>query len=99
MAGSFLTDDLSAILSVADFAITATWLERQSTIDGIFDDNEVEVDRGDGQMHLIHATRFKTKSDHGVADGDTLTINSRIFTVAFQQDDGHGLVTLYLEKQ
>ena len=99
MAGSFLTDDLSAILSVADFAVTATWLEQQTTIDGIFDDGEVEVERGDGQKHLIRATRFKTQVSHGVADDDTLTINSQIFTVAFQQDDGHGLVTLYLEKQ
>lgn len=99
MAGSFLTDDLSAMLSVADFAIEATWLERQTTINGIFDDGEIEVDRGDGQMHMIHATRFKTKSSHGVADGDTLTLNSLIFTVAFQQDDGQGFVTLHLEKQ
>lgn len=99
MAGSFLTDDLSAILSVADFAITATWLERQTTIDGIFDDNEIEVDRGDGQMHLIRATRFKTKSSHGVADGETLTVNSQTYTVAFQQDDGQGVTVLYLEKQ
>lgn len=98
MAGSFLTDDLSAMLSTADFAVHATWAEGFTTIGGIYDDDEVEIDRGDGQAHLIRATRFMTKSSYGVPDGDTLTISGTQYTVAWQRDDGTGLVTLFLEK-
>ncbi len=98
MTGSFITDDLSAMLSVADFALSATWTEGGKDIDGIFDDEDVEVDRGDGLRHIHRTAHFRTQSSHGVSDGDTLTIESVAYTVAFQQDNGTGLVELYLEK-
>lgn len=86
------------MFNVADFADYATWLESGTDIAGIYDDDEVEVDRGDGQMHMIRATRFHTKSSHGVEDGHKLTIAGTNYTVAWQQDDGTGTTVLYLEK-
>ena len=99
MAGAFITDDLSAFFSNADFAVEASYFEGGSTITGIYDDDEIEVDRGDGQTHMIRATRFHTKSSHGVKDGHTLTVSGVRYTVAFQQDDGTGTTVLYLEKR
>lgn len=98
MAGSFLTNDLSAVLSTADFSICAKWSEGGKSINGIFDDDTVEVDLEDGR-HIQRAARFHTKSSHNVAIDDTLIINGITYKVTHPENDGTGLVMLFLEKQ
>lgn len=98
MVGSFIADDLSAFLQSADFADSVKWTEGNKNIDGIFDDDEIEVDTGNGNTHLQRIARIVTKTSHGVADGHYITHENTRYKVEWQQDDGTGMVTLYLQK-
>lgn len=95
MAGSFLTNDLSAVFDTADFATSATW--NATSIDGVFDEQDEIDELGQGSQIFTRST-FITLSSHGVADGDTIVINSTTYTVAYQLDDGTGVTTLTLEE-
>ena len=98
MTGAFLENDLTAILDTGDFAVDAVWIEGATTIQGIFEDADVEVDRHDGHRHIQRATTFQTKSSHGVSKGDTLTVATVAYQVVVIEQDGTGVVTLHLEK-
>ena len=98
MSGSFITDDLSALLNSADFADSVVWAQGNKNIDGVFDDDEIEVDTGNGNTHLQRIARIVTKTSHAVADGDHITHDGTRYKVEWQQDDGTGMVTLYLQK-
>jgi len=98
VSGAFLENDLTAILDIGDFAVNAVWTEGATTINGIFEDADVEVDRHDGARHIQRATTFQTKSSHGIEKGDTLTIGAVAYVVVVIEQDGTGAVILHLEK-
>lgn len=98
MAGSFLTDDLSAVLSTADFSVLASWSEGSRDIEGIFDNDTIEVETEEGR-HMQRTARFHTKSSHNVAVDNTLVINKITYKVTHEDDDGTGMTMLFLEKQ
>ena len=102
MSGSFLTDDLSLVFSTGDFSVAGTYTPSGGspvTVNGIFDDEDIEVDQGDGGMVLQRSAKFTCSSSDvtSVAEDDAFTINSVSYTVAFFKDDGTGVVEIYLE--
>ncbi len=97
-----LTDDLDTIFSTDDFAIDVTFTPAGGsavTINGIFDDEDVEVEQGD-EMVIIHQTKLTCPKSYvlGVANGDAITANSVAYTVRFIKDDGWDVYELFLEK-
>lgn len=107
MAGSFLIDDLNALLNTDDFAVVGELFPASGDsreITGIFDDEDVEIDN-DGHIIFMRSARLQVKTCEGVAEGDTLIIAAQPpvtaggdFRVAVTQDDGTGMTTLHLEK-
>ena len=74
MAGSFLTSDLSAVFSTADFSVTAAYTSQQgdaATLTGIFDDEDVEIDHGDNQRYIQRSARLTCPVD--AIEGTLLT--------------------------
>ncbi len=98
MAGSWITDDLVTMLEVDEFASDVTWVEGGQTIQGIFDDEDQEIEIGDGTSMIHSAARLTTQSYYGVSQGDTLTINMVAYEVSHKVDDGTGGVVLHLER-
>lgn len=101
MSGAFLTEDLSVVFSASDFAVTATYTPvggSASSVMGIFDDEDIEVDTGEGVI-LQHSARFTCASDDvtGVSEDDTIVIGGKNYRVAYTKDNGTGVVELILE--
>lgn len=98
MVGSFIETDLTAILDVGDFAVNASWVEGIRTIQGIFEDSDIEVDRPDGMRHIQRTVTFQTKSSYSIPDEDRLIINSAEYRIVKQEQDGTGITMMLLEK-
>ncbi len=101
MAGSFLTNDLNAILNADDFAVVGVHFPSgglpSCDIAGIFDDEDIEIEDQQQSM-MIRSVRFQTKTSHGVKYDEQMIINSVRYRVGVVQDDGTGMTTLHLEK-
>jgi hypothetical protein len=102
MSGAFLTGDLTALFDTDAFADTATYTPSggsASTIYGILDDEDLELEMGDGRRVLQASAKFTCASSDvtGVAEGDALTVGGSDYTVAYSKDDGTGVIELYLE--
>ncbi len=100
MPGSFLENDLDAILNADDFAVVGVHFPSDlpsCNISGIFDDEDVEVEDERTTM-MIRSVRFQTKTSNGVKYGETLKIKAVEYRVGVVQDDGTGMTTLHLEK-
>ncbi len=102
MSGSFLTDDLSSVFYTGDFSIVGTYTPSggsPASVNGIFDDEDLEVDAGDGSLVLQRSAKFTCSSGDvtGIAEGDAFTIAAVSYTVAYFKDDGTGVVEIYLE--
>jgi len=92
-------DDRAIFVGVDDFGVSATY--NGGTIDGIFDNDFVEVDAGGGVGFALQQPRLvcRTADVSTAAEGDTITINAVAYTMRIVQDDGTGMTTLVLEKQ
>ena len=92
-------DDRAIFIGVDDFGVAATY--SGGTINGIFDNDFVEVDAGGGVGFALQQPRFgcRTADVSTAAEGDTITINAVDYTMRIVQDDGTGMTTLVLEKQ
>jgi len=92
-------DDRAIFVGVDDFGVAATY--NATTINGIFDNDFVEVDAGVGVGFALQQPRFvcRTADVSTAAEGDTITINAVAYTIRIVQDDGTGMTTLVLEKQ
>lgn len=92
-------DDRSIFVAVDDFGVAATF--GASTVNGIFDNDFVEVDAGGGVGFALQQPRFvcRTADVSSAVEGDTITINAVTYTIRIVQDDGTGMTTLVLEKQ
>jgi len=89
-------DDRAIFVGVDDFGVAATY--NATTINGIFDNDFVEVD---AVGFALQQPRFvcRTADVSTAAEGDTITINAVAYTMRIVQDDGTGMTTLVLEKQ
>lgn len=96
-------DDLAIFVSVDDFGSAATYTPvggSASTVNGIFDNDIVEVDAGGNIPMAIRQPRFlcRTQDISGAVDGDALVVNSTNYTIRVVDHDGTGMTTLVLEK-
>lgn len=98
MAGNFLTTDLASILNTDEFAVTATYGGK--TVNGIFDDEDVEVPIGDGTTRIIPQCMFTGRSAdfNGIADGQSLTLSGTAYTIRTWMDDGTGVIEIFMER-
>lgn len=96
-------DDLAIFLSVDDFGSAATYTPvggTASTVNGIFDNDIVEVDAGGNIPMAIRQPRFlcRTQDIANAVEGDALVVNSTNYTIRVVDHDGTGMTTLVLEK-
>jgi hypothetical protein len=96
-------DDRAVFLSIDDFGVAATYTPTggsASTVNGIFDNDIVEVDAGGNVQMAIRQPRFlcRTSDVSSAADGDALNVNSTAYTIRVVDHDGTGMTVLALEK-
>lgn len=102
MPMSCLNNDLDAVFASSDFgeAIGAVRNgDMVNPISGIFDDEDVESQNGEGLTVLVHQVTFHCSSSKvpDPADGDTFLIRDTLYELRYWMDDGAGTITLYLE--
>lgn len=103
MVMSCITDDLDALFASSDFGEADGAVrngDSANPISGIFDDEDVETQNGEGVTVLVPQTTFMCASSKvpDLSNGDTLFVRNKLFTIRFWQDDGTGVITLYLER-
>ena len=96
------TADRAIFFDVDDFGTAATYTPdggAASTVNGIFDNDFIEVDAGGGVGVALQQPRFqcRTADVSSAAEGDAIVISSVNYTVRIVQDDGTGMTTLVLE--
>lgn len=96
-------DDRAIFFDVDDFGTAATYTPSggvAATVNGIFDNDFVEVDAGGGVGIALQQPRFlcRTADVSTAAEGDAIVISTVAYTVRIVQDDGTGITTLVLEK-
>ena len=94
--------DRAIFFDVDDFGTAATYTPdggAASTVNGIFDNDFIEVDAGGGVGVALQQPRFqcRTADISSAAEGDAIVISSVNYTVRIVQDDGTGMTTLVLE--
>jgi len=69
-------------------------------VNGIFDNDFVEVDAGGGVGIALQQPRFvcRTADVSTASEGDATVISPVNYTIRIVQDDGTGMTTLVLEK-
>jgi len=90
--------DRAIFFEVDDFATAATF--GGGTVNGIFDNEFVEVDAGGGVGFALVQPRFqcRTQDVSSASEGDAITIDGTAYTIRVVQPDGTGITTLVLEK-
>lgn len=99
MPGQFITGDIDALFVSLEFGeATATY--QGSPVVGIFDDEDIEAQMGEGVTEIIHQPTFTGKSADfsGISDGHTMVIIGETFRVKNWKDDGTGVIEVFLER-
>lgn len=96
-------NDLAVFFDPDDFGTAASYTPSggsASTVNGIFDNDIVEVDAGGGIPMAVRQPRFhcRTSDVSSAAEGDAITINTVAYTVRVADHDGTGTTILVLEK-
>lgn len=102
MAGSFIQDDLPFLFASTDFGEAdnaVTW--KGDPVSGIFDDDDVEVQLGEGVGEIIAQPTFtgSTADFDGIADGDVMVIRGDTFKVKNWKAERDGTIEIFLERQ
>lgn len=97
-------DDRSYFFAVDDFAVAATYTPAggvASTVNGVFDNDFVEVDTGGSVTFAQQQATFmcRTADVSNAAEGDAITISGENYIVRVVQPDGTGMTNLILELQ
>lgn len=97
-------DDRAIFVGIDDFGVAATYTPSggaASTVNGIFDNDFIEIDAGGGVGVAMQQPRFhcKTADVSNAAEGDALVVNTVSYIIRIVQDDGTGMTMLVLEKQ
>ena len=95
--------DRAIFFDVDDFGTAASYTPSggsAATVNGIFDNDFVEVDAGGGVGIALQQPCFlcRTADVSSAAEGDALVVSAVNYTVRIVQDDGTGITTLVLEK-
>lgn len=97
-------DDRAIFVGIDDFGVAATYTPSggaASTVNGIFDNDFIEIDAGGGVGVAMQQPRFhcRTADVSAAAEGDALAINTVSYIIRIVQDDGTGMTMMVLEKQ
>lgn len=97
-------DDRSYFVAVDDFGVAATYTPAggsSSTVNGVFDNDFVEVDTGGSVTFAQQQATFmcRTADVSSAAEGDAITISGENYIVRIVQPDGTGMTNLILELQ
>ena len=102
MAGSFLTNDLTAILASSDFGEASGSVTLAGVVipNGIFDDEDIDVGMGEGVAQIVPQPIFTCASAHAVniAENQIMVIQGTSFRVKNWKNDGTGMIEIYLER-
>ena len=95
-------NDRAIFVGIDDFGVAATYTPIggiASTVNGIFDNDFIEVETGAGVGVALQQPRFqcRTADVASAAEGDAIVINSINYTVRIVQDDGTGMTVFVLE--
>jgi len=95
--------DRAIFVNVDDFGVAATYTPSggaSSTVNGIFDNDFIEVDAGGGVGVALQQPRFhcRTADVSSASEGDALVVSGVNYTIRIVQDDGTGMTMLVLEK-
>ena len=95
--------DRAIFVNVDDFGVAATYTPSggaSSTVNGIFDNDFIEVDAGGGVGVALQQPRFhcRTADVSSASEGDALVVSGVNYTIRIVQDDGTGMTMLILEK-
>ena len=96
-------DDLAVFLSVDDFGVAATYTPTggsATTVNGIFDNDIIEVDAGGNIPMAVRQPRFlcRTSDVSNAVEGDALVVSATNYTIRVVDHDGTGMTVLALEK-
>jgi len=95
--------DRAIFLSADDFGVSVTFTRGATvtTIQGIFDNDFIEVDAGGGVPFAMQQPRFlaRTLDVANAVEDDTLAISGTTYKIKVVQHDGTGMTNLILEKQ
>jgi hypothetical protein len=98
MTGSFILSDLAAVFNTAEFATAASVRgDEIVTVNGIFENSTVEIEREMGKSMPRQAT-FECPESSVIQIGSVLDIGDLTYTVRYGDYDGTGVVKWYLEK-
>lgn len=102
MAMSCLETDLTVLFGSSDFGETDGAVRNGDTaspIPGIFDDEDVERENGEGVTIIQSQITFTCASSKvpSLADGDVMSIRGVDYNVRYWEDDGSGVVVIYME--
>lgn len=97
-------DDRAIFVGIDDFGVAATYTPSggaASTVNGIFDNDFIEIDAGGGVGVAMQQPRFhcRTADVSSAAEGDALVVNTVSYIIRIVQDDGTGMTMMVLEKQ
>jgi len=95
--------DRAIFVDVDDFGTAATYTPTggvAATVNGIFDNDFIEVDTGGGVGVALQQPRFhcRTADVPSAAEGDALVVSGVNYTIRIVQDDGTGMTMLVLER-
>lgn len=95
--------DRAVFVDIDDFGTAATYTPSgglAATVNGIFDNEFIEVDAGGGVGVALNQPRFhcRTADVSSATEGDAITISGVAYTVRIVQDDGTGMTVLILER-
>jgi len=95
--------DRAIFVGVDDFGVAATYTPTggsASTVNGIFDNDIIEVDAGGNVPMAVRQPRFlcRTNDVSDAVEGDALVVNATNYTIRVVDHDGTGMTVLALEK-
>jgi hypothetical protein len=95
-------NDRAIFVGIDDFGVVATYTPSGGagvTVNGIFDNDFIEVETGAGVGIALQQPRFqcRTADVSSAAEGDALIVNAVNYTIRIVQDDGTGMTVLVLE--
>lgn len=99
---SCIESDLGALFASSDFGEADGAIrngDAANPISGIFDDEDVESQNGEGLTILVHQVTFTCASSKvpDLVDGDVFVIRNTQYTLRYWKDDGTGEVELFFE--
>lgn len=99
MPAAFIANDVAHVTGSDVFGESVTWAG--STVTVIFDDEDVEVQLGDGVAQIQNQPTMigQTSDFSGIADGDTVVARGVTFKVKNWKRDGQGQIEVFLERQ